>query len=248
MTTATHPSVLRRWLIPVLFAIAGVAVLISLGVWQLQRKEWKETLIAELERQIAASPVSLPPPEEWPELTAANSEFRRVKLTINYRNEDDALLYTGASALRPDVKTPGYFVFTPVTLPNERKIVVNRGYLATDIYPGRAGTEEIVGYIRFPEPTSFLRSFLTSQDPSRRIWTVRDHLDMASTKGWGPVAPFYIEQESPVPTAEFPRPGPLTVKLRNDHLGYALTWFGLAAALAAVFAVWLTSDRYNKTT
>jgi len=57
------------------------------------------------------------------------------------------------------------------------------------------------------------------------------------------VAPFYIEMESPAPPGGLPRPGSLTVKLRNEHLGYALTWFGLAAVLAGVFAFWLRSRR-----
>ena len=56
--------------------------------------------------------------------------------------------------------------------------------------------------------------------------------------GWGEVAPFYIEMESPAPAGGVPRPGRLAVKLRNDHLGYALTWFGLAAVLVGVFGFW----------
>jgi cytochrome oxidase assembly protein ShyY1 len=69
---------------------------------------------------------------------------------------------------------------------------------------------------------------------------------MAKLKNWGDqVAPFYIDQERPVPLGGLPRPGPLTVKLRNDHLGYAITWFGLAAALAIIFAVW-TAARWRE--
>ena len=55
-----------------------------------------------------------------------------------------------------------------------------------------------------------------------------------------------IDQEGPVPPGGLPKPGPLAVKLRNDHLGYAITWFGLAASLAAVFLGWAIRERYNK--
>jgi cytochrome oxidase assembly protein ShyY1 len=237
----------RRLLVPGIFTAIGLAVLISLGVWQLQRKQWKEDLIATLDAQLRAAPVPLPPPDQWAALTPENSEFRRVKLSVRFQNEDDALLYSGKSALRPDIKEPGYFIFTPATLPDGRRVVVNRGYLPTDRYPGRAGTEDIVGYIRFSEPPSLLRSFISGHDVSRRIWTERDHLAMARAKKWGEVAPFYIDQEGPVPPPEFPQPGPLTVRLRNDHLGYAITWFGLAAALAAVFVVWAGREWYNRT-
>ncbi len=237
----------RRLVLPGLFSLAGFAFLISLGVWQLHRKEWKEGLIATLDQQLKAEPSPLPPPAQWPSLTADNSEFRRVKFTAAYKNEDDVLLYTGKSALRADIREPGYFIFAPVTLPDGRRVVVNRGYLATDSYPGRAGTEEITGYIRFPEQPSLLRDLFTDQSTSRRIWTLRDPLAMARAKNWGEVAPFYIDQEGPVPGPGLPKPGPLSIKLRNDHLGYALTWFGLAAALVAVFAAWATREWYLMT-
>ena len=61
---------------------------------------------------------------------------------------------------------------------------------------------------------------------------------MAALKGWGEVAPFYIEQEAPVPSGGLPHPSALKVQLRNDHLQYAITWYGLAATLAVMFAIW----------
>ena len=67
---------------------------------------------------------------------------------------------------------------------------------------------------------------------SGETWFVRDQRAMAAARGWGEVAPFYIDQEAPVPEGGLPRPAKLQVTLRNDHLGYALTWFGLAAVLA----------------
>ncbi len=67
-----------------------------------------------------------------------------------------------------------------------------------------------------------------------------DPTSIAAAKNWGAVAPFYIEQEAPqLPGA--PKAGPLVVKLPNNHLQYAITWFGLAGALAAVYLVWLRS-------
>ncbi|MGD9925911.1 MAG: SURF1 family protein [Pseudorhodoplanes sp.] len=245
--TATLRPFWRRLLVPAVITMVGLATLVSLGVWQLQRKAWKEDLIATLDAQLKAAPVPLPPPPEWGNLTPENAEYRRVRFSANFQNENDALLFTGASALRPDIKEPGYFVFSPVTLPDGRRVVVNRGFLQSDRYPGRAGTEEITGYIRFAESPSTLRAWLVPEEESRRVWLIRDHRDMARTKKWGEVAPFYIDQELPVPPDGFPKPGPLAVKLKNDHLGYAITWFGLAAALAAVFAGWAIRERYNKT-
>ncbi len=66
---------------------------------------------------------------------------------------------------------------------------------------------------------------------------------MAQALGWGEVAPFYIDLEGPVPPSGWPRPGPLEVHLRDQHLEYAITWFGLAAVVAAAFGFWFAAAR-----
>ncbi|MET0278034.1 MAG: SURF1 family protein [Pseudorhodoplanes sp.] len=231
----------RRLLFPALFTLAGLAVLISLGVWQLHRKEWKEGLIATLERQITAKPVSLPDPSS--DLLLGNAEFRRIALRAEFiKDAKPALLYTGASALREDVKQPGYFVFSPARLADGRAVVINRGYVPLDRTTEIADAPgEITGYLRFPEKPGW---FVAAHDTKGEVWFQRDPQAMAEIRQWGPVAPFYIDQEAPVPAGGLPRPGKLAVHLRNDHLGYALTWFGLAGALAAVFAAWAIREWY----
>lgn len=237
-------SFARRLLFPGLFTLAGLTVLISLGVWQLHRKEWKEGLIATLDRQMAAKPIPLP--AQSSDLLLGNAEFRRVSLRPEFiKDAKPALLYTGASALREDVKQPGYFVFAPARLPDGRVVVINRGYVPLD--QAEAGTKssgEVTGYLRFPEKPSW---FVSVHDVKGEIFFVRSPQAMAEARQWGPVEPFYIDQEGPVPAGGLPRPGKLTVHLRNDHLGYALTWFGLAAALTAVFAVWAGREWYQNT-
>lgn len=225
------------------FVAVGVAfvVLVSLGFWQLQRKTWKEGLIADMTARLAAAPEELPPPAIWPQLTASHSEFRRVRLHANFLPAPDTYVYVAGSALRNDIREPGYFVFRPARLPDGQTVVVNRGYVPldhTDQSP--AGEVDLTGYLRWPEAPSW---FISSSDNSGDTWFVRDHVAMAKARGWGPVAPFYIDQETPVPAGGLPRPASLSVMLRNDHFGYALTWFGLAAVLAGVFAAWLVTYR-----
>jgi cytochrome oxidase assembly protein ShyY1 len=84
---------------------------------------------------------------------------------------------------------------------------------------------------------------MTEVNKSGDTWFVRNPTKMAAARGWGEVAPFYIDQESPVPASGLPRPASLTVMLRDDHFGYALTWFGLAAVLAGVYIAWLIGRR-----
>lgn len=246
MTATLRPS-WRRLLIPGLLTIVGLAILISLGVWQLQRKQWKEALIASLVAQTTAAPEALPTASARIGMSAGNSEFRRVSLRAEFiKDTQPVLLYTGASALRQDVKQPGYFVFAPARLQDGQTVVINRGYVPLDRVgdPPPTGVTEIVGYIRWPETPGW---FVQEHDSKGDIWFVRDPRAMAEMRRWGPVNLFYIDQEGPVPSGGLPKPGPLTVKLRNDHLGYAITWFGLAAALAAVFMAWAVRERYHKT-
>lgn len=225
----------RDMLIPALFAIAGLAVLISLGTWQLERKAWKETLITNLTERLGTAPVELAAPDQWASFTPERSEFLRVKFRADFRG-DDALVYTSGSALRDDVKSPGYFVFSAGRLPGGQHVVVNRGYTKDRSYPVRTGPQEIVGYLRWPEPSSW---FVADHDASADLWHVRDHRLMARARDWGDVAAFYVEQEAPVPPGGVPHPAALRVNLPNHHLQYALTWYALALVLGAVVGTWM---------
>lgn len=237
----------RSIVLPALVAAVAFAILISLGVWQLQRKVWKENLIATLAERGAAAPSSLPPPAQWQQFTPAADEFRRVRLRVEFTPGSEGRVYSGGSALREDIKGQGYFAFAPARLPDGSTVVVNRGYVesgnpdaSTKPIALPTAPIEIVGALRWPEsPGLFVGPYSDRQD----LWFVRDQRAMAARYGWGEVAPFYVEMESPMPPGGGPRPGVLTIKLRNDHLGYALTWFGLAAVLVGVFGFWLFSRR-----
>jgi surfeit locus 1 family protein len=218
-----------------IFAIIGFAILISLGVWQLERLAWKENLIATLNARIAAPPHALP---ASPAQDA--DEFSRVHLRGTFVAGQNALVYTAGSALRPDVSGPGYWVLSPLRTQDGRTVIVNRGFIADkNATPPPAGEVELTGALRWPDDSSL---FTPADEPQNNVWYRRDPAAIAAAKNWGKdgekIAPFFVEQETPQ-LANAPRAGPLVVKLRNSHLGYALTWFGLAATLAGVYLVWL---------
>jgi len=102
----------------------------------------------------------------------------------------------------------------------------------------------LTGYLRFPEAAGALTP---AENIAKRLWFTRDHVAMARALGWGdggqPVAPFYVDLEQPVPASGVPKPGPLEVHLKDDHLQYAITWFGLAGAVVIAFGVWLWGQR-----
>ncbi|MGE0563740.1 MAG: SURF1 family protein [Pseudolabrys sp.] len=239
-------SALRRGLlVPTVFAVIGFVVLTGLGVWQLERKVWKEDLLATLAARLAAPPSPLPPSSAWASLDRKDDEFRRVTFHAEFRPEQAALVYATPSALRPDVRGTGFWVFAPARLA-DRSVVVNRGFVPESRKnagsdPAPSGVVEITGILRWPESPSL---FAPAGDLRQNVWFIRDHAAIAATKKWGAVAPFYIDMEAPQPPGALPRVAPIgAVKLPNNHLQYALTWFGLAGCLAGVYLVWLLGRR-----
>lgn len=231
----------------VLFTLVMVALFVGLGVWQLQRRVWKHALIAALTSRVTAAPVPLPEPSQWPALTAARDEFRRVTFTATYRRAPDAMVYSAGSAVRPDVSGVGTWAFLPARLPSGESIVINAGFVPNTMQDLKVqdravaklltgGPATLTGYLRFPERPGL---FTPAAEPNKRLWFARDHLEMARQLGWGQVAPFYIDLEQPLPADGLPKAGPLTVHLRDEHMQYAITWFSLALLVLIAFAAWL---------
>ncbi|WP_458758259.1 SURF1 family protein [Afipia sp. TerB] len=232
-----------------IIALVMVGVLAGLGVWQLQRRDQKHALIAALTERLAAAPVSLP--SDWKDLTAARDEFRRVTFTATFENKPDVMVYSSGSAVRADISGPGTWAFLPARLPDGRTVVINAGFVQNTMQD-RAQQDRAVarlitgtpvamtGYLRFSESAGL---FTGHEDRAKRLWFVRDHHAMAEAMAWGDVAPFYIDLESPVPPSGVPKPGPLQVHLRDNHLQYAITWFGLALVVLIAFGFWLAQRR-----
>jgi cytochrome oxidase assembly protein ShyY1 len=168
------------------------------------------------------------------------------------------MVYSSGSAVRDDISGPGTWAFLPARLPGGETIVINAGFVPNtmqdrsyqDRVVGRLIADEpvqLTGYIRFPEAGSALTP---SENSAKRLWFTRDHLAIARALGWGdggkPIAPFYIDLEAPVPASGIPKPGPLQVHLKDDHLQYAITWFALAGAVVVAFGVWMRAQRSAK--
>jgi surfeit locus 1 family protein len=228
----------RSWLSLLLPAFVVFCILIGLGVWQIQRKAWKEGLIASLTERLAAPPEALPPATRWPQLDQAEDEYHRVEFRAQFEPNREALVFASAAAFRPDVDGPGYWVFAPARLADGSVVMVNRGFVpdgrqapSSRLAGESSGPLDIVGTMRWPDARHW---FTPADDPTHNLWFSRDPAAIAAAEKIGPVAPFYVEQEAPVPPGGLPQPGKLVVSLPDNHLQYALTWFGLAAVLAAV--------------
>lgn len=233
-----------------LLAFAGMAILIGLGVWQLDRKVWKENLITTINSRLAGAPEDLPPRANWQRLREDGEEFRRVAFPAEFLDGEEALVYTAGSPLRPDVKGPGYWVFSPARLAGGSIILINRGFVpidrkdpATRAEGAPRGIIDLVGVMRWPEARG---TFTPADDPKNNVWFLRDSNSIATFKKWATAAPFYVDQEGPAPTGGWPKPGKLEAHLPDNHLQYAITWFGLALALAGVFVVWLARQLFSR--
>jgi surfeit locus 1 family protein len=236
----------RSWLGLFVLALLAFAVLIALGTWQIKRKAWKEALIVLLTERLAAPPQALPAAADWGRLEQTRDEYRRVRFAATFDNDREALVFAVPSAFRPDVALPGYWVFTPARRADGSVVVVNRGFVPDARRDLKSRPEgqisqpvEITGAMRWPDER---RWFTPADEPAHNLWFTRDPDAIAAAKGFDrqtvALAPFYVEQEAPIPPGGLPQPGKLVVALPDNHLQYAVTWYGLAAVLAAVFGVW----------
>lgn len=221
------------------FAVLAGAGFFALGVWQVQRLAWKEALIARVDRQLRAEPVAPPAPAQWPALAREADEYRRVRVQgrFDFRRE----VLTRAST----VLGTGFWVLTPMRT-GAGWILVNRGFVPYAMHtqvPRGPEQQSLVGLLRFSEPGG---AFLQPNRPAEGRWTSRDVAAIAAAVHLqGPVAPFFVDVQATPATNEatWPRPGLTVIHFRNEHLAYALTWFALAAMVAAAIGYLVVDER-----
>jgi len=224
-----------------LLVTAALAVLVSLGNWQVERLHWKEALIAAATERPDAPAVPAPGPRDWPDFDIAEWDYRRVSLTGTF-GPREAHAFISLPEPRGPLGGPGYFVVAPFTTEDGWTVMVNRGFVpqgmkAPQARPGSEppeGTVTVEGIVRQNDQPNFLTP---APDPrtrtlfSRDIGTLAAFLDV----GVGTVAPYSVDlvaQETP--PGGLPQAGEYRVNFPNNHLGYALTWYGLAACLVGV--------------
>lgn len=241
----------RSLVVPAVLAIGAFLVLVGLGTWQLERLAWKEALLARVESRIHAPPIPLPPPEDWPKLTRDADEYRRVGARGTFDHARELLVFTvrGDDAPGP-FKGQGYLVVTPLMRPDGPPVLVNRGFVpagrrdpATRVDGQVKGEVEVTGLLRLPEEASW---FVPANDPGRNAFFRMDPVGLAAARDVKGAAPFLIDADAtPVPGG-LPEGGGTRVAFPNRHLEYALTWYGLAAALVGVCGALLWTRRRTR--
>jgi surfeit locus 1 family protein len=233
---------------PGFFALLGMAILISLGIWQLHRLAWKEALIAEVSARVDAPPVAVPPETEWPSLKQADYEYRHVGVAGDYDFAHQALIFRALETPRGRYGGPGWLVLTPLRLADGSIVIVNRGFIPDDkrmiflaggAANGRAKAE-VTGLMRAPEQRTW---FTPTDDPAAGQWFTRDPAAIAAAMKLQRVAPFTIDADANSDPAALPEGGETILSFPNNHLSYAFTWFGMAVSLVGVFVAFAWRKR-----
>lgn len=208
-----------------LLAVALSALLVGLGIWQLERRAWKLELIARIDARVHAPPVAAPGPRAWAAISAASDEYRRVRATGTFLNARETLVKAVTE------RGGGFWVLTPLKTVEGFTVLVNRGFVPADEARAARRTEDpavVVGLMRMSEPKG---GFLRVNDPTTDRWYSRDVPAIAERRGVPDAAPYFIDAEASGGAG--PQGGLTIIDFPNNHLIYALTWFGLAVMVTA---------------
>jgi len=245
----------RSLLLPLLFMAISLPTLVGLGIWQWRRLGEKEALLARIEARtkLPAQAVSL---KELVAsgLSADQLDYTPVTLNGRFLNADEVQIFTN----RPDAEAGhlsgvGYDVLTPFAAEGGGVILVNRGFVPDQKRsPGTRpqgqleGPLTIAGLVRRPERRSFLDA---ADDPQKGYFAVRDPaailaaaLTGTERSSLGPIVEgYYVDLRAPVPPGGLPEPNETSIAIPNNHLQYALTWWGLALVFLVMFGLFLRS-------
>lgn len=226
--------------------LAALAILLSLGTWQVQRLHWKEGLLADIAERRAAAPVALSQIEAI-QKSGGDIEYRRVSVTGRFDHAKERHFFATFEG------QTGFYVYTPMTLADGRSLFVNRGFVpyemkdpATRAAGEVPGEQAVTGYARARlegKPSMIV----PENDPAKNIFYWKDLDAMVATAGLDAsnVVPFFVDADASLANpGGWPKGGVTQFDLPNSHLQYAVTWYGLAAALVAVVTgAWLRRRR-----
>jgi surfeit locus 1 family protein len=213
-----------------------LALLIGLGIWQLQRLQWKLGLIAQVSANLTAPPVNL----DRALALGPAAQYHRVALQGRFDNAKEAYIY----GIGPE-GAPVFHVIVPFTTDDGRVLLVDRGIVPRDMKnPAtrpesvRNGEAKVVGVWRTPQSGG---AFTPAPDLAKRIWFAHDLAAIARTDRITLAAPVIVEADATPNPGGWPRGGQTVVNFRNEHLQYAITWFLMAAGLLGVYLAYHVS-------
>lgn len=208
---------------------------IALGTWQAHRLGWKHALIARVDQRVHAPAVAAPDPEQWPTINADADEYRHVRLSGVFLADRQTLVWASTE------QGNGYWVMTPLRLPDGSVVLVNRGFVPTAECDSNApcvrppdGTSTVTGLLRMSQTYAFLRH----NDPAQGRWYTRDVQAIATARGLTDVAPYFVDADAAPADGKsrWPQGGLTVITFPDNHLAYLITWYLLALMVAGAAA------------
>lgn len=213
----------KRMIAPLVIGLVGAAILVSLGMWQLQRLAWKQALLAGIEARLQDVPVALPA-----EPNPVADRYAPVWVEGRFTGPELHVLSGDRAA------GPGYRIVAAFRTADGRDILIDRGFVPEDQRDATrtATTARVVGALFWPQETD---SFTPAPDTGQNIWFARDVPAMAAALDTEPT--LIVARE---PTGDGIKPVPVdTAGIPNDHRNYAITWFSLAFVWLGMTVLWL---------
>ncbi|GHD05957.1 SURF1-like protein [Tianweitania populi] len=235
----------RFWIVGA-FVLIAMAILLALGTWQMERLAWKEALMARITSQLSQPPVPLATVEAA-QAAGDPIEYRPVTVSGTFLHDRERhffATYEGQS---------GFYIYTPLRLADGRVLFVNRGFVPYDRKEpasraeGQVGGDVTVTGLARERLNGKPSWLVPTNDLAKNIFYWKDIDAMAASAGLGePVLPFFVDADKAPNAGGLPIGGVTIIDLPNNHLQYAVTWYGLGLALAGVcVAMWV---RRNKPT
>ncbi len=234
---ATSRSIVRL----TVAAAAAFSLLVALGTWQLQRMVWKRESIAMRAARLALPPLAL----SGPPAGVVAPAFRRIRATGVFLHDEE--LHLGPRALDG---VPGYHVITPLRLAGGAIVLVDRGWVpldrrdpATRARGQLTGRLEVEGRVR---PAPRRGPFTPENQPEKGVWFTIDVAEMAAWLELREVLPFAVEAGPARTPGGLPKGAAFEVRLPDNHLQYAITWYALAAVLAVIYVLLVRGRRQRQ--
>ncbi len=217
--------------------------LVGLGTWQVERRAWKLDLIARVDARVHAAPVAAPGPVDWARI-GPDDAYRHVRLSGTFLHARETLVQAVTEA------GAGFWVLTPLSRADGTLVLVDRGFVPGDRKDPAtrrdgqiAGETAVTGLLRLTEPGG---AFLRANAPKDGRWYSRDVAAIAAAQGLSNVAPYFVDADAaPENPGGLPIGGLTVIAFPNNHLVYAITWFGMALMLAGAVGYGLRGQRWH---
>ena len=239
-----------RSFFPAALTFVMLAVLLGLGGWQVERLAWKTDLLARMDARRDAPPLLISGQTDIAALNRDRHEFHPAQFTGRFGY--DVVFWFTQIENKPSglarLDAAGYHMLVPFMLEDGSAILVDRGFIPARLLdipapPPPQGLQNLSVILRWPDGRG---AFDNADDPSRNLFYVRD--PKAIGAHWQFALPPMLG-EAAIANESWPRGGQTRFSMPNNHLQYAVTWFGLAIVLVIVSGLWhirfLKSQRAN---